>query len=61
MNSRIDLLEKDLESLQQYGRRNSLRFHNVPMNSDNIQGTDAGTDSGARAPPKIGKNMIFLA
>jgi hypothetical protein len=33
-------LEKDLESLQQYGRRNSLRFHNVPMNSDNIQGTD---------------------
>jgi hypothetical protein len=30
----------DLESLQQYGRRNSLRFHNVPMNSDNIQGTD---------------------
>ena len=40
MNSRIDSLEKDLESLQQYGRRNSLRFHNVPMNSDNIQGTD---------------------
>jgi hypothetical protein len=27
-------------SLQQYGRRNSLRFHNVPMNPDNIQGTD---------------------
>jgi prefoldin subunit 5 len=27
MNSRIDSLEKDLESLQQYGRRNSLRFH----------------------------------
>jgi len=40
MNSRIDSLEKDLESLQQYGRRNSLRFHNVPMNPDNIQGTD---------------------
>ena len=40
MNSRIDSLEKDLESLQQYGRRNSLCFHNVPMNSDNIQGTD---------------------
>jgi hypothetical protein len=40
MNSRIDSLEKDLESLQQYGRRNSLRFHNVLMNPDNIQGTD---------------------
>ena len=39
MNSRIDTLEKDLESLQQYGRRNSLRFHNVPMNPDNIQYT----------------------
>jgi hypothetical protein len=39
LTSRIDSLEKDLESLQQYGRRNSLRFHNVPMNSDNIQGT----------------------
>jgi chaperonin cofactor prefoldin len=39
MSSRIDTLGKQLESDQQYGRRNSLRFHNVPMKLDNIQDT----------------------
>ncbi|VDI37957.1 Hypothetical predicted protein [Mytilus galloprovincialis] len=31
MNGRVDLIGIDLEELQQYGRRNSLRFHNVPL------------------------------
>jgi hypothetical protein len=39
MSSRIDTLGKQLESVQQYGRTNSLRFHNVPMKLDNIQDT----------------------
>jgi hypothetical protein len=39
MSSRIDTFGKQLESVQQYGRTNSLRFHNVPMKLDNIQDT----------------------
>ncbi|XP_045188032.2 uncharacterized protein LOC123545791 [Mercenaria mercenaria] len=33
---RIDSLEKSLDDLEQYGRRTSLRFHRVPINSPDL-------------------------
>jgi hypothetical protein len=30
----------DIEELEQYGRRNSLRFHNVPITKEELNKTD---------------------
>lgn len=40
MNGRVNSIEIDLEELQQYGRRNSLRFHNVPLKKTELGSTD---------------------
>ena len=37
----IVCLESKLEDLEQYGRRTSLRFHNVPLTNDDLQNTDS--------------------
>ena len=51
----------DIEELEQYGRRNSLGFHNVPFTKDR-GGSRGGRTRRAPTPPpplKFGKNMIF--
>ncbi|CAC5370488.1 unnamed protein product [Mytilus coruscus] len=40
MDGRVQSIEIDLEELQQYGRRNSLRFHNVPLKKTELGSTD---------------------
>lgn len=40
LDSRIEALHMDFEGLEQYGRRNSLRFHSVPLTKDELQSTD---------------------
>ncbi|CAC5368803.1 unnamed protein product [Mytilus coruscus] len=40
MDGRVESIEIDLEELQQYGRRNSLRFHNVPLKKTELGSTD---------------------
>lgn len=37
----VDELTVGLDELEQYGRRNSLRFHNVPLASSQLDATDA--------------------
>ena len=36
----VNILHNQIEKLEQYGRRTSLRFHNVPMTQGDLQQTD---------------------
>ena len=36
----VNILHNQIEELEQYGRRTSLRFHNVPMTHGDLQQTD---------------------
>lgn len=40
LETSVIMLETKLEDLEQYGRRTSLRFHNVPMREAELQHTD---------------------
>ena len=40
IQSGLSKTKSEIEGLQQYGRRNSLRFHNVPMTENDKQYTD---------------------
>lgn len=41
LREKVDELDTGLEELEQYGRRNSLRFHNVPLSPSQLQITDS--------------------
>ena len=40
LNDNVFDLMVDIEELEQYGRRNSLRFHNVPITKEELNKTD---------------------
>jgi hypothetical protein len=40
LNDNVFDLLVDIEELEQYGRRNSLRFHNVPITKEELNKTD---------------------
>ena len=40
LNNRIEELHLEIGGLEQYGRRNSLRFHNVPLLPSELNSTD---------------------
>ena len=40
LKEEVSALHSNVEELEQYGRRTSLRFHNVPMTSGDLQRTD---------------------
>lgn len=52
LQQRVDDLEYDLDNLEQYGRRTSLRFHNVPK-----PGTDEGNTDTESAVISICEKM----
>jgi len=37
----VSSLNKNIDDFKQYGRRNSLRFHNVPASSEQVSDTDS--------------------
>ncbi|CAG2252821.1 unnamed protein product [Mytilus edulis] len=40
LKKKVATLNDDIEKLKQYGRRTSLRFHNVPLTQEDLQTTD---------------------
>ena len=40
LEKEVDVLHTKMEELEQYGRRTSLTFHNVPMSHGDLQKTD---------------------
>jgi hypothetical protein len=40
LNDNVFDLMVDIEELEQYGRRNSLRFHNVPITKEELNKTE---------------------
>ncbi|CAG2226265.1 unnamed protein product [Mytilus edulis] len=40
LKEEVATLNADIEELEQYGRRTSLRFHNVPLSKEDLQKTD---------------------
>ena len=55
-------LNRKLEDLEQYGRRTSLRFHNVPMTQNDLQKTDRLVvdiiNNKMKVIPKLSENDI---
>jgi hypothetical protein len=57
----VSQLNGNIEELEQYGRRTSLRFHNVPMVQGDLQKTDQPSFFAKIRPSKVQNEWIFLS